>query len=128
MPDEILIVDDSPINLRLLTFLMRSKGYAVRTAVDAPTARLAIEERPPALILMDVQLPGMDGLELTRELKAAPATQSIPVIVVTASAMRGDEIKARHAGCDAYVTKPINTQLVPALVAQLLAKAREGTP
>jgi CheY-like chemotaxis protein len=127
MPGEnILIVDDNPQNLKLARVLLTTEGYAVRTAVDAEEALHVLEEFAPALILMDLQLPGMDGLELTRRLKADPARRDTLVLAVTAYAMKGDEARALAAGCDAYVAKPIDTDALPQTIAGLLA--RERTP
>jgi len=111
--EKILIVDDNPTNLKLVAYLMRAKGYDVSTAIDADAAIADIRARRPALILMDVQLPGIDGLELTRRLKADPATRDIIIVAVTAYAMKGDQDKAVAAGCDDYVTKPIDTRALP---------------
>jgi CheY-like chemotaxis protein len=120
MQKRILIVDDNPTNLKLVTFLVRANGYDVDTAADAEQAVAAIGANRPALILMDLQLPGVDGLELTRRLKADPATADIKIIAVTAYAMKGDQEKALSAGCDAYVTKPIDTRGLPTLIANQL--------
>lgn len=116
----ILVVDDRPTNLSLLDFLLRAHGYEVRTAVDAKSVLVAIAEKKPQLILMDLQLPVVDGLELTRRIKADPATADICIIAVTAYAMSGDEQRALEAGCDGYVAKPIDTRTLPALVAKFL--------
>jgi CheY-like chemotaxis protein len=121
MQKRILIVDDNPTNLKLVTYLVRANGYDVDTAADAEQAVAAIRANRPALILMDLQLPGVDGLELTRRLKADPATHDIKIIAVTAYAMKGDQEKALAAGCDAYVTKPIDTRGLPTLIATQLA-------
>ena len=121
MPDRILIVDDNPTNLKLVSYLVKAQGYEVATALDAETALVAIRDQPPRLILMDIQLPGIDGLELTRRLKADPATRDIVIVAVTAYAMKGDQDKATEAGCDAYVTKPIDTRLLPQTIASLLS-------
>ncbi len=118
--EPILIVDDNPTNLKLVTYLMRAHGYDVRTATDADSALAAIRERKPRLVLMDVQLPGVDGLELTRRLKADPETKTIAILAVTAYAMKGDQEKAIAAGCDGYVTKPIDTRKLPDLVARFM--------
>lgn len=120
--EHILIVDDNPANMKLVTFLLTSRGYEVRCAISADEAMHAIAERVPALILMDIQLPGMDGLTLTRKLRADPATAGVAIIAVTAYAMRGDEQKALAAGCDAYVTKPIDTRTLPTMVADCIAR------
>ena len=122
MSDDILIVDDNALNLELLTFILTASGYGVRSAANADEAIAAIERSPPRLVLMDLQMPGMSGLELTRRLKAAPATRAIPIIAVTAYAMQGDEAKARAAGCDDYVTKPIDRVLLRQLVARHLGR------
>lgn len=119
--DPILVVDDNPTNLKLLGFLLNSSGYQVRTASDAEDALRALEEFHPRLILMDIHLPGMSGLELTRKLKAAPATKDIKIVAVSAYAMRGDEEKALAEGCDGYVTKPIDTRTLPQRIAAFLA-------
>jgi two-component system cell cycle response regulator DivK len=118
--EPILVVDDNAVNLKLVAYLMRANGYDVQTAIDAETATAAIAEHRPRLILMDLQLPGIDGLELTRRLKADPATSDIIIVAVTAYAMKGDHEKALAAGCDDYVTKPIDTQDFARLVASLL--------
>lgn len=118
----ILIVDDNPTNLKLVSYLMKAQGYDVATAGDADSALASIAARRPRLILMDLQLPGIDGLELTRRLKADPATRDIIVIAVTAFAMKGDRDKAIEAGCDDYVAKPIDTRGLPALIARHLGR------
>ena len=113
MTDRILIVDDNVTNLKLVAYLMKAKGYDVATAVDAESALEEVRTHRPRLILMDVQLPGIDGLQLTRQLKSDPATREIIVIAVTAYAMKGDQDRALAAGCDDYVTKPIDTRQLP---------------
>ena len=122
MGERVLIVDDNPTNLKLVAYLVRANGYEVDTAGDATAAVAAINASRPALILMDLQLPGIDGLELTRRLKADSATRDIKIIAVTAYAMKGDDQKALASGCDAYVTKPIDTRALPRLVDELLAR------
>jgi CheY-like chemotaxis protein len=124
MGERVLIVDDNPTNLKLVAYLVKANGYEVDTAADADTAVSAIAANRPRVILMDLQLPGVDGLELTRRLKADPATRDISIIAVTAYAMKGDQEKALAAGCDDYVTKPIDTRALPELIARY-AKARE---
>ncbi|HEU0033859.1 MAG TPA: response regulator [Kofleriaceae bacterium] len=123
MNEPILIVDDNPTNAKLVAYLMRAAGYEVATAVDAEHALAAIDARRPRLILMDVQLPGIDGLELTRRLKSNPSTRDIIVVAVTAYAMKGDHDKAIAAGCDDYITKPIDTRALPQTIARLLARS-----
>ena len=110
MPGEtILVVDDVPINLKLTTVLLRNEGYRVVTATDAEQALGMLHSVRPDLILVDIQLPGMDGLELARHLKENPHTRDIVLVALTACAMKGDDQKAFEAGCDGYVTKPIDT-------------------
>jgi two-component system cell cycle response regulator len=123
--EPILVVDDSPANLKLLSYVLENLGYLVRTAVDADDALAALSTFRPRLILLDLQLPGMDGLSLARLLKADPQNSSMLIVAVTASAMKGDEEKAIDAGCDGYVTKPIDTRTLPQLIASYL-EAPEG--
>lgn len=127
--ENILIVDDNPVNMKLLAFMLSVRGYEVRSAVDANEAMAAIADARPCLILMDLQLPGMDGFELARRLKADPGTRPIVIVAVTAYAMVGDEQKALDAGCDGYITKPIDTRALPAQIAAYLARpTAEGAP
>ena len=121
--ESILIVDDNPTNLKLVAYLVRANGYRVHTAMDADAALAAVQEIRPHLILMDLQLPGIDGLELTRRLKADAATRKIIIVALTAYAMKGDQEKALAAGCDDYVTKPIDTRKLPELIARHLGGA-----
>jgi two-component system, cell cycle response regulator DivK len=121
--ESILIVDDNLQNLKLVRLLLGSEGYAVQTATDAELALRVLETFKPHLILMDIQLPGMDGLQLTRKLKADPAYREIVIIALTAYAMKGDKEKTLAAGCDAYVTKPIDTDALAALVRERLDAA-----
>jgi CheY-like chemotaxis protein len=118
--ETILIVDDNPLNLKIVRILLTVEGYEVRTAADAAEALAIVASVRPRLILMDLQLPGMDGLELTRRLKANPATRSIPVLALTAYAMKGDAQRALAAGCDGYIAKPIDTRTLPDVVASYL--------
>jgi CheY-like chemotaxis protein len=106
----ILVVDDNLTNLKLASDLLIWSGYEVAQASDAQQALEAIQRQRPALILMDVGLPGMDGLTLTHQLKEDPATRGICIVALTAFAMKGDEQRAYDAGCDGYIAKPINTR------------------
>jgi CheY-like chemotaxis protein len=119
-PHEILIVDDNPTNLKLARLVLVAAGFEVRTAIDAEAALELLESFTPRLILMDLQLPGMDGLALTRKLKSDPRHRSIVVIALTANAMKGDDVKARAAGCDDYITKPIDIDVLSKTVAKHL--------
>jgi two-component system, cell cycle response regulator DivK len=104
----ILLVEDNVTNMKLSTFLLESAGYTVIPAIDAEKALLLARDCSPDLILMDIQLPGMDGLQATALLKADAATREIPVIALTALAMKGDEERIRAAGCDGYIAKPLD--------------------
>ena len=119
----VLIVDDNPMNMKLVRVLMTGEGYEVRTAADALEALDILKEWRPLLILMDIQLPGIDGLELTRRLKADSATDQIIIIGLTAYAMKGDEERILAAGCDAYIAKPIDTRTLPGIIATLIEKS-----
>jgi CheY-like chemotaxis protein len=121
--ERILIVDDNPVNLKLVRVLLAGEGYEVRTASDAEEALAVLQAFLARLILMDIQLPGMDGLALTRKLKEDPATRDAIILGLTAYAMKGDEERVLAAGCDGYVAKPIDTRTFPALVARYLSGA-----
>jgi CheY-like chemotaxis protein len=118
----ILVVDDNLSNLKLAADLLEWSGYQVSKAMDAAQALEAIRLAPPDLILMDIGLPGIDGLALTRLLKAGDATKRIRIIALTSFAMKGDEQKALDAGCDGYIAKPIDTHALPDQVARCLRK------
>ncbi len=119
----ILVVEDNPTNMKLSTFVLESADYTVITATDAEIGLTLARERHPDLILMDVQLPGMDGLEATALLKADQATRAIPVVALTALAMKGDEERIRAAGCDGYIAKPLDYKELLATVKTSLAGA-----
>jgi CheY-like chemotaxis protein len=121
----ILVVDDNPSNLKLFTFLLALPGYAVTTAADAQQALAVLDHLVPDLIIMDLQLPDVDGLTLTRRLKADPRMQGVPIVAVTASAMKGDEEKARAAGVDGYMSKPVDKRAFRAMVASYLERGVE---
>src|SRR4029077_9881533 len=117
----ILIVDDNPTNLKLAADVLECEGHQIARARDAEQAQEVLKITRPDLILMDIQMPGMDGLMLTRLLKASPSCQHIPIVALTAFAMKGDEDKAREAGCYSYITKPIEARKFPAQIAAILA-------
>jgi CheY-like chemotaxis protein len=121
--EPVLVVDDNAANLKLARVVLSLEGYEVRTATSADEALAVLQSFRPRLILMDIQLPGMDGLELTRRLKADPATRDTVILALTAYAMKGDEEKALAAGCDGYVAKPIDTRTLPEIVARHLDRA-----
>jgi two-component system, cell cycle response regulator DivK len=104
---KVLIIEDNATNLTLAIFLLQSVGHSVLSASDAEAGLALARDERPNLILMDIQLPGMDGLEATALLKRDEATRAIPVIALTALAMKGDEARIRAAGCDGYIAKPM---------------------
>jgi CheY-like chemotaxis protein len=124
--EPILIVDDNATNLKLVRVLLEGAGYAVRVALDADDALAVLREFRPRLILMDIQLPGMDGLALTRMLKANPSMRDIVILGLTAYAMKGDEERILAAGCDGYIAKPLDTRTLPGIVASYLDGGRRG--
>ncbi len=104
---KILLVEDNPVNQNLVESLLSGRGYLLLKREDAEQALILIRESPPDLILMDIHLPGMSGLEATRILKSDPETKMIPILALTALAMKGDEARVREAGCNGYLSKPI---------------------
>ena len=121
MSKRILVVEDHEDNRRIMRDLLTSSGYEVIEAVTGLEGVTAAETHRPDLIVMDIQLPGIDGYEATRRIKANPSLQKVPIIVVTSYALSGDDVKAFEAGCDAYVAKPFSPR-------DLLAKIREYVP
>jgi two-component system, cell cycle response regulator DivK len=120
----ILVVEDNPANQLLIQFTLESSGYHVDVAGSAREALAIIDRRMPNLILMDIQLPGQDGLSLTRQLKAAPAMKAIPVVALTARAMVGDRELCLAAGCSGYISKPIDTRTIADEIARFLSAAK----
>jgi two-component system, cell cycle response regulator DivK len=120
----ILIVEDNPANMKLCSLLLRNAGHSVLCAVDAETGLTMARERSPDLILMDIQLPGMDGLAATALLKQDPDTAAIPIIALTAMAMKADQKKSEVAGCDAYIAKPLRYQELYTAINGLLPPPR----
>ena len=116
----ILVIEDNPANMMLVVAVLERADLRTAQASSAEEARRLIGIVNPDVILMDIQLPGEDGLSLTRELKTNPTTAHIPIIALTAHAMKGDEVQAIAAGCDAYVAKPIDTHTFAAFVTQFL--------
>ena len=120
---KVLVVEDNPANMTLATFLLESVGHQVLKATDAETGLALAGSEQPDLILMDIQLPGMDGLRATGLLKADPKTSHIPVIALTALAMKGDEERIRAAGCDGYIAKPLSYKDFLATISAQLEKS-----
>jgi two-component system, cell cycle response regulator DivK len=123
--EKILLIEDNAVNRDLTQFLLESQGYQVREAATAEEAFEILNTERPALIVMDIQLPGIDGLEATKKLKENPATREIPVVAVTSYAMKGDRQSAAAAGCVGYVTKPIDkTTFLQEVAAHIRSKDR----
>jgi two-component system, cell cycle response regulator len=127
MSVRILVVDDSPLNLALASYVLGSVGYVVEEAVDADDVSKLLKQTTPDLILMDIGLPGMDGLTLTRQLKADKRLKNVPIVALTASAIQGDQQKALLAGCAGYITKPIDVKQFSQQVAAFLQPAAAAT-
>jgi len=122
MAAKILLVEDNEMNRDMLSRRLQRRGYEVLTAVDGESGLALTRSDAPALVLMDMSLPVLDGWEATRELRADPATQSIPVIALTAHAMAGDRERALAVGCDDFDTKPIELERLLAKIEALLAR------
>jgi two-component system cell cycle response regulator DivK len=120
---KVLIIEDNAANMKLAIFLLESAGHTVLSATDAEAGLMLAREQQPNLILMDIQLPGMDGLEATALLKRDEVTRGIPVIALTALAMKGDEERIRRAGCDGYIAKPLAYKDFLAVISTQLATA-----
>ena len=118
---KVLVVEDNPANMTLAMFLLQSAGHSVLSATDAEIGLTMARDEQPDLILMDIQLPGMDGLEATALLKGDAATSRIPVVALTALAMKGDEERIRAAGCDGYIAKPMRYKDFLATIAAQLS-------
>jgi two-component system, cell cycle response regulator DivK len=125
--DPVLIVEDTPVNLKLVRFLLTREGFDVRAAGSAEEALEILKDFRPRIVVTDIQLPGIDGLELTRRLKSDPATSHVVVLALTAYAMKSDEKRAFDSGCDGFITKPIDTRNFPKLIQQHLGQIN-GAP
>ena len=123
--ENILIVEDNPLNLELITDILEANGYVITTAINGAGALKLVDVETPDLILMDIQLPGLDGLTVTGMIKEKPGFDKVPIIALTAHAMRGDEEKAREAGCDGYISKPIDTRSITNTIRGYLDKVGE---
>jgi two-component system cell cycle response regulator DivK len=121
--EPILIIDDNAVNLKLVRVLLSGEGFHVRTASSAEEALEILDTFEPRVVLMDIQLPGIDGLELTRRLKRTPKFSKLIIIAVTAYAMKGDQLKALAAGCDHYITKPIDIDTLPRVIDRMIREA-----
>ena len=127
MAEKILITEDNPRNMRLMEAVLRPHGYTILKAADGEEALEVTIREKPALILLDMRLPKLSGLEVTRRLKQMPGLANIPIVAVTAYAMKGDKEKFIEAGCDTYLAKPINTRELPGVVAEMLARQKHSS-
>jgi len=125
MREKILIVEDNPQNIRLLEMVLRAKNYTLLKATDGEEALDIAMREQPDLIIMDIRLPKINGLEVTRKLRETPAFSCTPIIAVTAYAMKGDKERVIESGCDAYLSKPINTRQLPEMIAEMLLQRRK---
>jgi len=125
MSKKILIVEDNPQNMRLVEMALSAESYFLLEATNGEEALEMAKKERPDLIIMDVQLPKMSGLEVTRKLREIPEFNRTPIIAVTAYAMKGDEEKALDAGCNAYLSKPIRARELPNLIAKMLLQRQE---
>jgi len=121
MGQRILIIEDQEDNRRIMRDLLTSSGYEIMEAVTGADGVAAAKSRRPDLILMDIQLPDIDGYEATRQIKADPQLRPIPIIAVTSYALSGDDVKAFEAGCDAYVSKPFSPRALLTKIKEILA-------
>ena len=128
MKEKILVVEDNPQNMKVLEMTLRPHGYIFLEATDGEEALEIAIRNKPSLIILDIQLPKVSGLEVTRRLRQMPTFSHIPIIAVTAYAMKGDKEKIIEAGCDVYLPKPINTRELPGVVAEMLLKRRQNDP
>ena len=119
----VMVVEDNEKNRKLMRVVLKAKGYNIIEAATGEEALNLLKNQKPDIILMDIQLPGIDGLTLIKEIKASAVTKDIPIIAVTAYAMKGDEQKILDTGCNAYVSKPINTQELPLIVEKYMKKS-----
>ena len=128
MKEKILIVEDHPLHTRLIEMTLRAKNYTLLKATDGEEALDIAQREQPDLIIMDIRLPGMDGFEVTRKLRETPAFSHTPIIGITAYAMRKDRERVIESGCDAYLTKPINTRELPEVIAEMLSRRQKDNP
>ncbi|MFC1901484.1 response regulator [Chloroflexota bacterium] len=127
LKEKILIVEDNPQNMRLIEMTLRAKDYTMIEATDGKKALETAVREHPDLIIMDIQLPEMSGLDVTRKLRQLPEFNDVPILALTAYAMKGDREKLLNAGCDAYLPKPINTRELPGKIAEMLSGRKHGS-
>jgi CheY-like chemotaxis protein len=127
MKERVLVVDDSEVNLKLLRYLLEDEGFEVLTEKEGSAALDVVRESRPDVVLLDLNMPGMDGWELTRRLRENPDSSNVVIIAVTAYAMAGDRERVLAAGCDEYVAKPIDTRALAGLIADCLSRRPKET-
>ena len=125
MSARILVVEDNPMNMKVVLMTLKRHGYTLIEAVDGEQALEVATREKPDLILMDIQLPKMDGMEVTRRLRQMPDFEQTPIIALSAYAMKGDVERGMEAGCDDYLSKPVNTRELPKVVEDRLSRGRE---
>jgi len=125
MQEKILVVEDNPLNMKLLEMALKAKNYTLLKATDGEEALDMAMREQPDLIIMDIQIPKMSGLEVTRKLRETPTFSHTPIIGVTAYAMKGDKEKVIESGCDVYLSKPINTRELPEVIAEMLLRRQK---
>ena len=125
LKDKVMIVEDNPQNMKLIEMLLRAKSYILLKACDGEEALDMATREQPDLIVMDMQLPKMSGLEVTKRLRQMPVFSHTPIIALTAYAMRGDKERFLEAGCNAYISKPINTRELPEIIARMLQEDKK---
>ncbi|UCH42159.1 MAG: response regulator [Dehalococcoidales bacterium] len=128
MDKKILVVEDNPLNMKLIEMTLKPRGYVLLKASDGQEAFITAVTEHPDLIIMDIQLPGVNGLDVTRKLRETPSVSDTPIIGVTAYAMKGDREKIIEAGCDAYLSKPVDTRQLPELIAKMLLTKYKANP
>jgi CheY-like chemotaxis protein len=121
---KVLIVEDNPVNLRLAQFLLEKRGFSVRKATTGAECLTEMTRELPDIVLMDIQLPGEDGLAVTRKIRSDPRMAAVVVVALTAHAMAGDREKILAAGCDGYIAKPVDPQGLPSEVSRYLKQGR----
>ncbi|MCI0521677.1 MAG: response regulator [Chloroflexi bacterium] len=121
-PSNILYVEDNPENRLLVRRILQAEGHIIQEAGSAAQALESIHRTPPDLILMDINLPGMDGYALTSQLKAIPSLAHVPIIALTANVMKGDRERTINAGCDGYIQKPVDVDTLPQQIERFLAQ------
>ena len=124
MSEKILIAEDNPRNMEVTLMTLRGRGYTLLEAVDGEEALKVADRAKPDLFLIDIQLPKINGLEVTRRLRRMPAFNHIPIIALTAYAMKGDKEKFIEAGCNAYLPKPVGTRELPAMITEMLQRQK----